>query len=174
MFLDRVRALADAFARLDGEQLTLIVPLVERRVLVEALITLQPNELRRVHRGERLGNLGLADPRLALQQQRALQELHEPERGGEVAVGHVSDFSEPIGDMFARQIHERGLSTSPFLRRCCKALRTSSNLPPAAPTCCETRFILRSALNPGILFSLLGRESTPCIHPSRPEERSSG
>src|SRR5262249_29101232 len=82
----------------------LIVPLVECGVLVETFIALQPNKLGLVHRGKRLGDLGLADARFALQQQRALQELHKPERGGEITIGHVAYFSQPIGNLFARQM----------------------------------------------------------------------
>ena len=74
VLLDRVGVLAHPFARLDGEQLALIVPFVQRGVLVEALVALQADELRAVHGGERLRDLGLADARLALEQQRALAE----------------------------------------------------------------------------------------------------
>ena len=38
MLLDRVGVFAGAFARLDGEELALIVPLIERRVLIQALV----------------------------------------------------------------------------------------------------------------------------------------
>ena len=105
MLLDRVGILADSFARLDGEQLALVVPLVERRLLVEALVALQADELGAVHRGERLGHLGLADAGLAFEQQRTLEELHQPQRGRDVAVGDVADGGEAVGDGVARQRH---------------------------------------------------------------------
>ena len=99
VLLDRVGVLAGAFARLDGEQLALIVPLVERGVLVEALVALQADQLGAVHRGERLGDLGLADAGLAFEQQRALEELHQPQRGRDVAVGDVAGGGEAVGDV---------------------------------------------------------------------------
>ena len=85
-----------ALARLDGEELALIVPLVERGVLVEPLVALQADQLGAVHGGERLGDLGLADAGLAFQQQRALEELHQPQRGREIAVGDVADGGELV------------------------------------------------------------------------------
>ncbi len=97
----RVGVLAGAFARLDGEQLALIVPLVERGVLVEALVALQADQLGLVHGGERLGDLGLADAGLALEQQRPLEILHQPQRGRDVAVGDVADGGEAVGNLVA-------------------------------------------------------------------------
>ena len=105
MLLDGVGVFADAFAGLDGEELALIVPLVERRVLVEALVALQADQLGAVHGGERLANLGLADAGLALQQQRTLEEFHQPQRGGDVAVGDVADGGELVGNLFALDDH---------------------------------------------------------------------
>ena len=90
-----------ALARLDGEELALVVPLVERGVLVEALVALEADQLGLVDRGERLRHLGLADARLAFEQQRALEELHQPQRGREIAVGDVADLAEPGGDLLA-------------------------------------------------------------------------
>ena len=105
VLLDRVGILADALARLDGEQLALIVPLVERGVLVEALVALQADQLGAVHGGERLGDLGLADAGLAFEQQRPLEEFHQPQRGREVAVGDVAGGGEAVGDVFAVEGH---------------------------------------------------------------------
>ena len=104
MLLDRVGVLAGALARLDGEKLALIVPLVERGVLIEALVALQADQLGVVHGGERLGDFGLADARLALEQQRALEELHQPQRGRDIAVGDVADGGEAVGDPVAARI----------------------------------------------------------------------
>ncbi len=96
-------SLAGAFARLDGEQLALIVPLVERGVLVEALVALQADQLGAVHGGERLGDLGLADAGLAFEQQRPLEKLHQPQRGRDVAIGDVADGGKAVGDLLAAQ-----------------------------------------------------------------------
>ena len=101
----RVGVLAGALARLDGEQLALVVPLVERGVLVETLVALQPDQLGRVDRGERLGDLGLADAGLALEQQRPLEEIHQPQRGRQIAVGDVADLGKALGDVLAGEGH---------------------------------------------------------------------
>ena len=114
MLLDRVGVLADSFARLDGEELALVVPLVERGLLVEALVALQADELGAVHRGERLGHLGLADAGLAFEQQRTLEELHQPQRSRDVAVGNVAGGGEAVGDGVTRKRHEA--EHSPLLR----------------------------------------------------------
>ena len=79
-----------ALVRLDGQQLALVVPLVERGRLVEPLVALQADQLGAVDRGQRLGDLGLADARLAFEQQRALQQLHERQRRRQLAVGDVA------------------------------------------------------------------------------------
>ena len=49
--------------RPDVQQLAGVVPLVHRLVGVDALVALQPDQLAAEHRGERLGDLGLADAR---------------------------------------------------------------------------------------------------------------
>ena len=90
----RVGVLAGALPRLDGEKLALVVPLVEGGVLVEALVALQADQLGAMERGERLCHLGLADAGLALEEQRPLQEIHEPQRRRQVAVGDVADLGE--------------------------------------------------------------------------------
>ena len=106
--------LTGAFARLDGEQLALIVPLVERGVLVETLVALQADQLGLVHVGERLRHLGLADARLAFDQQRALEKIHQPERGREVAVGDVADPDGrvTVGAWLGRRHYARELARS--------------------------------------------------------------
>ena len=77
-------------AGLDPQQLLAVVPLVERLGLVEPLVALQADQLAAAGAGERLGQLGLADPRRALDQDRLVQPLGEEgdQRGrlvGEVA-----------------------------------------------------------------------------------------
>ena len=71
-------SIASAFSprlrALDGEELALVVPLVERGVLVQALVALQADQLGAAHRGQRLGDLGLADAGLAFEQQRAPED----------------------------------------------------------------------------------------------------
>ena len=99
VLLDLVGVLA--LARLDGEKLALVVPLVERGVLVEPLVALEADQLGLVDGGERLCHLGLADARLAFEKERALEEIHQPQRGRKIAVGDVADFTEAGCDLFA-------------------------------------------------------------------------
>src|SRR5712671_7160829 len=110
MLLDRVRVLP--LARLDGEQLALIVPFIQRGVLVEAFVALQADELGPMHGSQRLGDLGLADAGLALEQQRPLEVFHQPERRRDVAVGDVADGGEAVGDVFAVEGHWLSDNTS--------------------------------------------------------------
>ena len=107
MLLDRVGIFADAFARFYREQLALIIPLVKRGVLIEALVALQPDQLGAVHGGKRLADLGLADAGLALEQQRPFEEIHQPQRGRDVAVGDIADGGELVRDFFALEGHQR-------------------------------------------------------------------
>jgi hypothetical protein len=58
--------------------------------LIEALIALQADQLGAVHGGQRLGDLGLADAGLAFEQQRALEQFHQRDRGRQFAVGDVA------------------------------------------------------------------------------------
>ena len=98
-------SISSAFRRRDGawidEQLALVVPLVERGRLVEPLVALQADQFGRVHRRQRLRHLGLADARLAFQQQRTPQQLHQRDRGRELAVGDVAGGGERLRDLFA-------------------------------------------------------------------------
>ena len=91
MLLDIVGILANSFARLDRKELALIVPFVEGGVLIEFLVALQADEFGRVYCGERLGHFGLADARLAFQQERAFEKFHQPQCGSDVAVGDIAD-----------------------------------------------------------------------------------
>ena len=96
MLFDRVGIHAGSLARLDGEELALIVPLVERGVLIEAFVTLQPDQFGAVDRRERLCNFGLADTGFTFKQQRPLQEIHQPQSGRHIVVGDVADGGEPV------------------------------------------------------------------------------
>jgi hypothetical protein len=114
VLLDAVGGLAYPLARLDGEELALIVPLVERRVLVEALVALKPDELAFVHASERLGDLGLAHAGLALEEKRPLEEIHQPQRHRKVAIGDVADLGKALGNVLAGQTHLKArLAQSP-------------------------------------------------------------
>src|SRR5262245_38047586 len=101
MLLDRCGIFASAFARLNGEELTLIVPLVECGVLIEAFVALQTDQFSTMHGSERLCDLGLADTGLTFEQQRPLQVLHEPQCGRDIAVSNVAGSGQAVGDSFA-------------------------------------------------------------------------
>ena len=73
----------------DVQQLARVVPLVDGVRDVEPLVALQPDQPRAGRGRERLRGLGLADARLALEQQRLLEREREEERGREAAVGQV-------------------------------------------------------------------------------------
>ena len=87
---------------LDAQQLLLVVPLVERARLVQPLVALQPDQLGAGDPRDRLGQLGLADPGRALDQQRLLE--HAGEVGGRRRgrVGQVAGRGEPFGDLVGR------------------------------------------------------------------------
>ena len=88
---DRLAALAAG--RLDGaqiEHLARVVPLVDRRGRVETLVALEADERRLEHVGEDLGDLGLADAGLALQQERLAEFQRQKEGRGQSALGDVA------------------------------------------------------------------------------------
>ncbi len=78
----------------DLEHLARVVPLVHRGVDVEALVALQPDQPRAEAAREHLGELGLADARLALEQQRPLELEREEHRGRDRSVGDVAALAE--------------------------------------------------------------------------------
>ena len=62
---------------LDVEELLAVVPLVKRLGLVEALVALEADQLAARGAGDRLRQLGLADPRGALHEDRLSELLGE-------------------------------------------------------------------------------------------------
>ena len=66
---------------LDGQQLLLVVPFIEGLALVQAFVALQPHQVAVKGGGHDLGNLGFADPR------RALDEQRPPQRQGYIHGG---------------------------------------------------------------------------------------
>jgi hypothetical protein len=72
-------------------------PLVERLGGVDPLEALQPVQRSVQHPGQRLGRLGLAHPRFALEQQRLGQPDGEEQRGRQSGVGQVVDVVEGRG-----------------------------------------------------------------------------
>ncbi len=76
---------------LDAQQLLLVVPLVQRLGLVEALVALQPDQPGARQFGHRLGQLGLARAGRALDQDRLAQALGQVDHAGDALVGQVAD-----------------------------------------------------------------------------------
>jgi hypothetical protein len=69
---------------------------------VDALVALQADQPRAGGGGQRLGDLGLADARLALDQQRLAQLGGQEDRGGQCAVGEVALLRKRLADRVRR------------------------------------------------------------------------
>ena len=81
----------------DRQQLALVVPLVERLAGGQALVALQPDQRRAQRRRQRLGRRGLADPGLALQQQRLPRRQRQEQRRRQPVVDQVVDARPAAG-----------------------------------------------------------------------------
>ena len=71
------------------EELARVVPLVERLRGVDPLVALEPDQVGLEDAGERLPDLGLADPRLPFEEQRPAHRDGQEDRGREAPVGQV-------------------------------------------------------------------------------------
>jgi hypothetical protein len=92
-------ALVDAaLRRAQREKLARVVPVVQRLVHVDALVALQADEPRAAGSGDRLRDLGLADARLALDEQRQPQVGREEQRRRQGAVGEVVLLCQRLAD----------------------------------------------------------------------------
>ncbi len=78
----------------DGDHLRRVVPLVDRGGDVETLVALQPDQAPAERGGQHLGDLGLADARLAFEEQRAAHLEGEIKHGAERTVGEIFGFGE--------------------------------------------------------------------------------
>ena len=87
---------------LDAEQLLLVVPLVQRLGLVEALVALEPDQPGAGDLGDRLGELGLADAGRSLDQDRLLEPVGEEDHTGDAGVREVVGAAETFGDVVDR------------------------------------------------------------------------
>src|SRR5690606_750186 len=86
----------------DGEELARVVPVVEGVVDVDALVALQADEAGAGRGGERLRDLGLADARLALEQQRLLEAGGEEDGRRQPAVGEIALAGKGGGRLLRR------------------------------------------------------------------------
>jgi hypothetical protein len=94
-------ALVDAtLGRPQRQELARVVPVVERVVQVDALMALQADEPRADRAGQRLGDLGLADAGLSLDEQRLAELGGEEDRRGQCPVGEVALAGERLADRF--------------------------------------------------------------------------
>ena len=91
--LDQERLVVQVDVALAGpaqrQHLRGVVPLVERRRRVHALVALEPDEVAAEHLGKRLPRLGLAHPGCALQQQRLAEREGEKGSGAETLARDV-------------------------------------------------------------------------------------
>ena len=94
----RVLGLATSLQQPDLEHLARVVPLVDGRVDVQPLVALEPDQLRAQRGRQDLGELGLADPGLALEQQRTAQLQREEDGRRERSVGDVVPRPEVVLD----------------------------------------------------------------------------
>ena len=99
LILDGIGILAAM--RLDREQLPLVIPFIERGRLIQPLVALQADQLGRMRCGKGLGDLGFADARFALEQQRAPEQLHQRDRGRKLAVGDIAASRQGLRDLLA-------------------------------------------------------------------------
>ena len=95
-------------AGLDPQQLLAVVPLVHRLRLVEALVALQPHQLAAGGARERLRQLGLADPRRALDQDRLAELLGEVGDQRRGLVGEVADPRQRLLHLCHRALGHAG------------------------------------------------------------------
>ena len=84
------------------EQLLAVFPLVQRLRLVQPLVALHADQREVEERGDRLGELGLADAGRAFHQDRLLQVLGEIDGGGDLPARDVADRGQPLFDRLDR------------------------------------------------------------------------
>jgi hypothetical protein len=105
-----VRRLGEA----DLHHLARDVPLVRGLGDVEALVALHAQQHRLQRPRQRLGELGLADARLALEEQRPAQRQRQEDGGAEPAVGEIADVREPADHGVDGGRQGRGCGHGPF------------------------------------------------------------
>ena len=85
------------------EELASVVPVVDGLGGVDALVALQPDQLAARPRRQDLGQLGLADPGLAFDEQRPAQRDRQVDRRRQPLVGQVAVGREGGGDLVDRR-----------------------------------------------------------------------
>ena len=92
----RAVALAFGFREPDGDHLRAVVPLVDGGRNIEALVALQPDQPAPERRRQHLGDFGLADAGLALDEQRPPHAQREIKHRRQRAVGDVVGLGQQI------------------------------------------------------------------------------
>jgi hypothetical protein len=110
---EELARLGARLGRTDRQQLALVVPVVDRVVQVDALVALQADQPRAGGRRQRTRHLGLADARLALEQQRLLERRREEDRGAEGLVGEIALAGQALRHVVGRGEAHRLMMTRP-------------------------------------------------------------
>ena len=100
------------------EQLTRVVPLVERVPDVEALVALKADQVGVERGGHRGGQRGLADARLALEEQRPFQAQREKQRNNQPGIRDVAFGGEALPEVRWMQEAWRWSSVARSRPRC--------------------------------------------------------
>ena len=137
---------------LDAQQLLLVVPLVERLGLVEALVALQADQAAAGDAGHRLGQLGLARAGRALDQHRLGQPVGQVDDPGDAVVGQVADLGQPgphVGHRReARRSRVRGSRATPGRARGSSACLVGRRSPPHLPVAVDDVLHARQLAQP--------------------------
>src|SRR5439155_14890215 len=105
--------LVGSLAAAEREELARVVPVVEGVVDVDALVALQPDQPCPERAGQSTGDLGLADARLALEQQRLFERRRQEHRRRQAAIGQVALAGEPRLDLLdAPETHPAACSSA--------------------------------------------------------------
>ena len=96
VFDPRAITLAFSFRETNGDHLGAVVPLVNRRGNVEALVALQPDQTASKRRGQHFRNFGLADPRLTLDKHRPAHAQCKVKHRRQRTVGDVVGLGQQI------------------------------------------------------------------------------
>src|SRR5581483_4437104 len=85
--------------RPQDQELTRIVPVIDRVMDIDPLVTLQPDQSSSRGGSECTSHLGLAHPGLTLQQQRLLERERQMHRQGQRPVGQVALGGQGLPDV---------------------------------------------------------------------------
>jgi hypothetical protein len=131
---------------LDAQQLLLVVPLEQGFALVEALVTLEADQARSGHLGDRFGELGLARTSWALDQHRLAEAIGEERHPRNAVVGQIIDAFQALPDLVdalkaVRDLCCHGVHATGHLDREVNRIRQRGDTAAAAihVTCDDTR-----------------------------------